>query len=727
MQTLLSEHWHAVRNLRPRLREGVQPLHRHLRGKPWVLLFDPVTQRFHRMAPPVWRVLQLFDGRRTLDEIWNEACAQATASDTDADPAKTETTAISQPELVNLLSSLYSNDLLRTQVSPDANEVFERHRKQERTRFKQSWLNPISLKMPLLYPEPWFERRAASARKLFSWLTFVAWLALVLPAAVLAWQHWAALTENLSDRVLSASNVALLWLTYPVVKAIHEWAHGMAVKAFGGTVREMGLMFIVFTPVPYVDATSSYRFPSKWARATVAAAGVMSELALGAVAVYVWLMAEPGLVTAIAFNVLLIAGVSTLLVNGNPLMRYDGYYIFCDLLETPNLAQRATQYWAYLFDRFAFGSPDATPPLESDGERALLCIYGAIAPIYRLGILVGLIWFVASEYLFIGAVLAVACAWTALVMPLWKGWKHLSASPSLARRRDVARRRTLITLALAAVFFCAVPLPFYSVHQAVVWLPDDAIVRTEVPAHVATALVRPGENVAVGQTLLQLDSPPLVAELDMAEGALAQAQAQLRKAEVDDPVRIAPLRAEVAARAARVAEAQRRVEALTITAATAGRWVPAVPTELAGRFAKRGEIVGHIVAGSSHLVRTAVPQEDMDLIVHAQTQGVEVRLANDIRHPVTARITRAVPGGELDLVSPALGTSGGGEIPVDPSQQGGVRSLRRVFDIEVELDRAAPVEAFGDRAHVRFDLGWTPLGWQWFLRLRQLFLARWNV
>ncbi len=735
MQTLLSEHWHAVRTLRPRLREGVQPLHRRLRGKPWVLLFDPVTQRFHRMAPPVWRVLQLFDGKRTLDEIWNEACAQATASGTDA----AEITAISQPELVSLLSSLYSNDLLRTQVSPDANEVFERHRKQERTRLKQSWFNPISLKMPLLYPEPWFERRAAFARKLFSWITFVAWLALILPAAMLAWQHWAALTENLSDRVLSASNVALLWFTYPVVKAIHEWAHGMAVKAFGGTVREMGLMFIVFTPVPYVDATSSYRFPSKWSRATVAAAGVMAELALGAVAVYVWLLAEPGLITAIAFNVLLIAGVSTLLVNGNPLMRYDGYYIFCDLLETPNLAQRATQYWAYLFDRFAFGSPDATPPLESAGERVLLCIYGAIAPFYRLGILIGLIWFVASEYLFIGAVLAAACAWTALLMPLWKGWKHLSASPSLARRREVARRRTLITLALAAVFFGVIPLPFYSVHQAVVWLPDEAIVRTEVPAHVAAALVRPGESVTAGQALLQLDSPPLVAELGMAEGALAQVQAQLRKAEVDDPVRIAPLRAEVASRSARVAEAQRRVEALTITAATAGHWVPAAPTELAGRFVKRGEIVGHIVAGPSRLVRTAVTQEDMDLIVHAmaispsladgqaQARGVEVRLANDVRHSVTAHITRAVPGGGLDLVSPALGTSGGGEVPVDPAQQGGVRSLRRVFDIEVELDRAAPAEAFGDRAHVRFDLGWTPLGWQWFLRLRQLFLARWNV
>ncbi|HET7863484.1 MAG TPA: site-2 protease family protein, partial [Burkholderiaceae bacterium] len=341
MQTLLSEHWHAVRFLRPRLREGVQALHRRLRGKPWVLLLDPVTQRFHRMTPQVYGVLKLLDGRRTLDEVWNDACAQA-----DGDTV----TAISQHELVQLLSSLYANDLVQTQVSPDPDEAFERYRRQQRARLKQTWLNPLNIKLPLLYPDAWFEAQAGLAGWLFSWGTLLVWLLIVAPAAVLGWQHWHELTENLSDRVLSAGNLVLLWFTYPAVKSIHEWAHGMAVKAFGGQVREIGLMFIMFTPVPYVDATSSYRFPSKWSRAAVAAAGVMAELVLGAIAVYVWLTAQPGLVTAVAFNVILIAGVSTLLVNGNPLMRYDGYFIACDLFELPNLAQRATQYWVYLLD-----------------------------------------------------------------------------------------------------------------------------------------------------------------------------------------------------------------------------------------------------------------------------------------------------------------------------------------------------------------------------------------
>ncbi|MDH3210793.1 MAG: M50 family metallopeptidase, partial [Burkholderiaceae bacterium] len=313
-----------MRSMRARLRPGVEPLHRVLRGKPWVLLRDPVTQRFHRVVPAVWRVLALLDGQRTLDEVWSLACEQA---------EQRQGEAISQHDLVQLMGSLYANDMLQTQVSPDAGEVFQRYQRQRRARFKQSWLNPMSVKLPLLHPDAWFELQVGLARAMFSWPMLLLWLVVVMPGAALGWRHWDELTTNLSDRVLSAGNLALLWLTYPLVKAVHEWAHGLAVKAWGGVVREIGLMFIVLMPVPYVDATSSYSFPSKWARATVAAAGIMAELLIGALAVYVWVLAEPGWVRAVAFNVILISTVSTVLVNGNPLMRYDGYFVVCELLE----------------------------------------------------------------------------------------------------------------------------------------------------------------------------------------------------------------------------------------------------------------------------------------------------------------------------------------------------------------------------------------------------------
>ena len=251
MQALLSEHWHAMRGLRPRLRDGVEPLHRRLRRRSWVLLSDPVNQRFHRVTPEVWRVIALCDGRRTLDEVWDASCAQA----------EDDVASISQHELVQLIASLHSNDLLQTQVSPDAGEVFERYQRQRRARRRQNWLNLMSIRVPLWHPEAWFAGQAGLARAVFNPWVGLAWLALVLPALVLGAQHWAALTENLSDRVLSASNLALLWLTYPLVKAVHEWAHGLAVKAWGGTLALSDRFTLTPYDAAYLELALRRRLP----------------------------------------------------------------------------------------------------------------------------------------------------------------------------------------------------------------------------------------------------------------------------------------------------------------------------------------------------------------------------------------------------------------------------------------------------------------------------------
>ena len=161
-------------------------------------------------------------------------------------------------------------------------------------------------------------------------------------------------------------------------------------------------------------------------------------------------------------------------------------------------------------------------------------------------------------------------------------------------------------------------------------------------------------------------------------------------------------------------------------ARTAGRWVPDAPTELAGRAVKRGELLGYLVAGPADRVRVAVSQEDADLVKH-RLQSAQVRLVQAPHAMLDARVRREVPGGGFELVSAALGSTGGGEIAVDPAREGGKHSLRRVFDVELQLDRPSPSAVFGDKVWVRFDLGATPLAAQWLLRLRQAFLARLNV
>jgi putative peptide zinc metalloprotease protein len=145
---------------------------------------------------------------------------------------------------------------------------------------------------------------------------------------VLAGQHWSELTENVTDRLLATENLLLLSLVFPIVKVLHELGHGYATKVYGGAVHELGVLFLMGMPTPYVDASASSSLRSKYRRALVGAGGMIVECFVAALAFYGWLLMEPGAVRTFCFNVVAVAGISTIVFNGNPLMRYDGYYIY---------------------------------------------------------------------------------------------------------------------------------------------------------------------------------------------------------------------------------------------------------------------------------------------------------------------------------------------------------------------------------------------------------------
>ncbi len=726
MQSLFSEHWHIVRYLTPKLRDNVQVLPRRLRKKNWVILHDPMTHRFVRISPQSWQVIKLMNGQRNLDLIWDIACEQTAPNSLALSFLNVNQAAISQHDLVQLLGQLYSNDLLQTQVSADADEMYERFQKQKLAKLKQSFLNPISIKIPLFYPDRWFNHYESISKVIFSrWVLFV-WLVVVIPALILNLQNWDDLTNNLVDRVLSSSNLFLLWFTYPLVKAVHELAHGLAVKRWGGNVREIGLMFILFIPVPYVDASASYYFPSKWKRAMVSAAGIVAELFLGALATYVWLTVESGLIHAIAFNVILIAGVSTVLVNGNPLMRYDGYFILSDLLEIPNLAQRSTQYWTYLSDRYLFTATDAKPPIASEDERWWLITYGLISPIYRTLIMIGMIWFVAQKYFFVGVFLAILTTFLTLLLPLWKGWKHIHNGGSLARYREKAQRRLWYIILGIVLLFAVIPMPYYSLQQAVVWLPDEAIVRAQHEGHIQKSWIKAQQQLQANQPILQLDDQKLIIDWQMSKLNVEKLQDKLRQTNLEDLPQSNQIKYELEAAELKFEQITQQMQFLTPKSQISGRWIPAQHTQLEGNYVKRGDILGYVINQPAQRLRVAVTQQDLNLIL-SRLKGVEVRFSFDMSNTIPARVYRKVPQGQDTLVSAALGSSAGGAIPVDPSQQEGTKTLAHVFDLEILLNKPSSVVAFGDKAYVRFDLGWAPLIWQWSHKLRQLFLEKFYV
>lgn len=711
---LFSASWYRVAALAPRLRSHAQ-IHRHeYRGQLWYVLQDFSSERLHRFSPPAYLIIGLMDGRRTVQEIWDAAMRRL------GDEAPT------QDEMIQLLSQLHAADVLQCDVPPDTAELLRRHERQRARKWQSQLASVLSWRIPLVDPERFLARFVHLVRPLLGWTGALLWLVVVGAAVGVAGAHWKDLTRDVVDRVLAPQSLLVLWLAFPIVKALHELGHAFTVKAFGGEVHDMGIMILVLTPVPYVDASSASAFRSKWQRAVVGAAGMLVELVIAGAALLVWLSVQPGVVRTFAYNVIFIAGVSTVVFNANPLLRFDGYYILADLLEIPNLRSRANAYLGYLAERYLFGRREAETAPSTRGERAWFVTYAVASFVYRLIVAVGIVLFIAGKFFFVGVLLAVAAAVTWVFVPVGKGVTFLLTSPRLrkVRRRAVAITAGLAGLVVAVVGF--VPVPFRSRAEGVVWIPDEAFVRAGTEGFVDRVVASPGARVRPGDRLIECRDPALAANAQMLAGRVRELEARYAEQRVADRVKAQIVNEELEYARQSLGRTRERLAALVIRSRAEGTFVLPMAEDLPGRFVKQGEMLAHVVELGTITVRAVVPQASIDLVRH-RTLAADVRLTERLAEVVPAVVKREVPGGSERLPSSALGAAGGGQIAIDPTDTQGVKAFEKHFQFDLELPARTQVLNVGGRVYVRFDHGWAPLAVQWYRQLRQLLLHRFNV
>jgi putative peptide zinc metalloprotease protein len=706
--------------VRPRLAPHVRVQRQRFRGEPWYVLFDPVNQRTHRLSPPAWGLVSRMDGRRSVEALWREA---AQAPGEQAPP---------QDEVIQLLAQLHEADMLASDALPDLDELVRRRERQRSQRWKRNLGNPLSIRLPLWDPDAFLVRTLPAVRWVFGPVGAALWALTLLGALLALGLHWNELAASVGDRLLSASSLLSLALVYPLVKGLHELAHAYAARVGGAAVHELGVMFLVFMPTPYVDASGSTAFADKRARALVAAAGMMMELFLGALALGVWLLVEPGLVRSLAFAVMVAGGVSTLLFNGNPLMRYDGYFVLCDWIESPNLAQRSNQYWSWLLRRFGFGLRQAQPPQHGPGERRWLLAYAPLSFLWRVSVTCGIALFLGQEYLYVGLAIGLWGLAALLLWPLLKGLRYLWSSPELAGRRERPLALTgAVTVALL-VTALALPLPRLSYAQGQVWPAEGAQLRAAEAGFVARLALPEGASVQPGQVVALLANDQLEADR---EAAAAKEERQRRsyvallaQSGREDDVghaRVATLvqqqewqRAEQELR-----HAERRRELLAVAAQREGRLAYVRAADLPGRWLKKGERFGHVVTADAPTVRVVVGQDDIEL-VRRQLRRVEVRLSGELSRVFEARLVREVPAAGQELPTLALALDGGGLVAADARDPEHPRALSRVFQFDLQLPPEAAGAHIGERAHVRFVHPDEALAWQLARRLRQLLLSQ---
>jgi putative peptide zinc metalloprotease protein len=699
-----------VAQLRPQIQPHID-VHRHrYRGTTWYVLHDQMTGRVHRFTPATYLLIGRMNGEQTLDDIWKSAAIALGEN------------APTQDEVIRLLSQLHSSDLMQSDDASETSELLERLNKRRWNLLARNFKNPLVITLSLLDPDMILSRLVALAQPLGARFFVALWLALVLPAMVLLALHAHEWSASLPERTLAAENLLLLAMVFPVVKLLHELGHGLMVKAFGGAVHDAGVMFLVFVPVPYVDASASLSFRSKYRRALVGAAGMLVEFAVAAIAFYVWLFAEFGLVKAIALDVILIAGFSTLIVNGNPLLRFDGYYILSDLLEIPNLGSRSTRYWGTTLERLLFDVKTHRASSVSRSERPWLLIYAPLAYIYRVVVFVGIALFVSIEYLAVGVAIAIWSLVISFVLPIGRIVHHLLTSPMLKGRRGRALGISGLGCLTLIALIMLVPAPLATVSEGVIWLPEEAQVRAGTNSFIRKLEVSSGSKVRSGEDLFQLADPSLAAQLLAQRQRVVEVETRLRADEVIDRVKAALTRQELEAEHSELQRLADRAQRLVVHSPRSGTFAALDPNDAQGRYVREGSMIGFVVGDEPRIVRAIVRQDDIEL-VRDHLREVQAKIVDRLSETFDASIIREVPAAGNALPSKALGIAGGGRIATDPKDSEGNTAIERVFQFDLRLSPPPRDAKYGTRVYLRFNHEWEPLGWQWYRRLRQLFLS----
>ena len=719
------EAWYRVAGLRPRLLSGVQVHRQHFRDQSWYVLENPTSDQYSRISEEAYRFIGLLNGRRIVSDVWRICNEQL------GDRAPT------QGEVIQLLGQLHAANLLYVELAPDSEALFNRYH-QRVTREVQNYLmNLLFLRIPLLDPNRFLDRWVGIFGRVFSWVGLVLWLVLVGTGLYFVIGNATDLISQSSD-VLDPGNLIFLYLSFIAIKIMHEFSHAFACKRFGrlsgtgGEVHKMGVMFLVLFPLPYVDASSAWAFRNKWHRAIVGMAGCLAELAAASLAAIVWAHTSTGTAHIIAYNVIFVASISTVLFNGNPLLRFDAYYVLTDLIEIPNLAQRCRQYSSYLVRRYAWGLQRIWNPAYTTGERLWFISYGTLSSIYRVYISIRILLFLNGrlpETLFlIVPILALSGIVGWLIVPVGRFLRYLATSEELARNRPRAIVSTAVVTVILVVGLGVVRLPDHRRVEGIVEPQTLSIIHAESDGFITGFLPSQTKVAPEAAALVDAVNPALEAEKRSLTAERRVLEVRRRRAALQETAAGQILDEQLAALDEKIARIQQELSQLHPAAPSSGTWVSPEIEFAKGRFVRRGENLGIVADLNDLMIRATAGQNVAALLIEQADKEVEIRGNNRPQPTLTGTIEKIFPAGQEQLPSQALGYAVGGSMPVDVRDPGGTKTAEKFFEIRIRPQAAQSGEWLtGQRVVVRFRLPPTPLAVQVYHYGRQLFQRRFHI
>lgn len=688
--------------LRPRLRNGLRFSIQEHGGRRVCVIEDSAASRFHRVGLAEYRFIRALDGTRPVAGIL-------------AQLAREGQEAFTEGEALQMLRWLKDQHLLAVESARGG--PTDREHGERALRMAITWLNPLVCKIPLFRPDQFLSRVEPLLRPALGWGGFLVWLIALIVGAAHVGMDWRRFEAD-SGGLFARDNWLWLFFAWAGLKVMHEFSHGLFCKHYGAVVREAGIIFVLFIPMGYVDATASLGLASRWRRMMVSVAGLYMEFFLAAIAAVVWANTPPGSLHTLAHNTVITGTLITLLFNANPLMRFDGYFILSDLLDVPNLATRGRQWFQRATGWLLLGGKGGRRLWPDSREKWIVAGYGVAAWLWQVVVLVGLLVAASVALRGGGLLLAViaAIAWVALPVSNFVHGIATSIRGGAGRWSTVAVRAAAIATVVALVVF--VPWHRMVASDGVVELAETQVLRAECPGFVARELVQDGEVVAEGQVLVELDNAEAAAELARRRLALDRQELRARLAYTRDEV--SAFQAEQSKTEAlrkEVVEYERYLGTLQVRAPFAGRVTSRQLGTRRGVFFSAGDEIVRLGRAAECEVKVAVSERDAPHFRAALSQQMKVRLTG--RGEVLAgELTRVEARATREPPHPALTAMAGGPLALRRSEEAGAEAGRAPafelaephFTAVVRLAHRGDLSP-GEMARIRFRSARTATLW----------------
>ena len=496
---MLNDQTFEFSQARLKLKDALRFSMRHIGGGTEYLVEDEVTGRFFRIGLAQYTFLSMLDGKRTVSTILMKTATLLREH------------AIDENDAANLVKWAIESGLIESETGNSAARLEEQHQIMQKQKLA-SFMNPMMLRIPLFNPDPVVTVLSRYLNFLVSPLGFLVWMIMVI-------YGFGLLAVNFNDfwlnRVNSFGGVDWVWLgiTWALLKIVHELAHSLVCKRYGGRVRSCGILVLLLIPMPFVDVNSSWRFESKWKRILTSAAGMLAELFIAAIACFIWVHSNPGPLQYHAGNVIISATVVTLLFNINPLMRFDGYYMLSDFLEIPNLSMHGRAWLKGAFRWLYFGKKP-TPVKEIGFRGVAVKVYGVLAMLWFFSIAIGLTLGASGLVEGFGLIVAAIGAVLMLGIPLFKLVKYFIFGTDTDKPNRIWFATALtLTILITGAFLKTCPSPSVVSAPIVIDFEPLSVVRSNAAGFAKTIHVQEGQIVKEGDLLVTLENPELQHEL----------------------------------------------------------------------------------------------------------------------------------------------------------------------------------------------------------------------